>query len=216
MPVVFGDASHEVVLEAAGVHTASLLLVTTPGVVVARAIVVQSKRLCPELDVVVNAADRETLPVLRELAVTSVVLPGLETGVEMARQALAHLRVSTGDILRHTEKVRREQLGMHFRPSDKARTLAELRSAELQLELQWVRLASTSRLVGRSIGECEIRKTTGASVVGIRRSEAFEPNPAPAERFEASDLVAVIGTERACEAFRDLARPRERPAMPPD
>jgi len=45
MPVIYGDASQEIVLKAAKVDLACLLLITTPGIVVARSIVVHARRL---------------------------------------------------------------------------------------------------------------------------------------------------------------------------
>jgi len=108
MPVVFGDASQQVVLEAAELGSACLLLITTPGIVVGRSITVLARRLNPGLNVVARAADAEFLPIFGELEVTDVVLPEFEASLEMLRQALLHLQMPAPEIQRHAELLREE------------------------------------------------------------------------------------------------------------
>jgi len=202
MPVIYGDASHEIVLGAAAIARACLLLVTTPGIVVTRAIVSRAKMLNPALDIVARASDAELVPILQELAIREIVVPRFEAGLEMTRQALRHLRIPATEIQRRTESLRQDL----FQPTgdlaaDYA-TLGQLRSAEDQFELEWVRLPETSRLAGRTIGAAEIRHRTGASIVGILREGQLTTNPGPDCLLEAEDLLAVIGTATARDRFR--------------
>jgi monovalent cation:H+ antiporter-2, CPA2 family len=60
---------------------------------------------------------------------------------------------------------------------------------------------SDSNLFDRSIGEVEIRKKTGASVVGVLRDDQLEPNPGPQFRFQDKDLVAIIGSSEARDSL---------------
>ena len=208
MPVVFGDASHETVLEAAHLRTASLLLVTAPSVVVARAIVVQAQKLNPSIDIVVRVHDLDVVPSFHALHVTEVVLPEFEAGLEMTRQALVHLGVPAPEIQRHTEESRQRVFG-HLLATPDYKSLAQLRFAEQQFDLQWVRIEADSPFVATSIIEADIRKETGASVVGVIRGEQLHTNPEATFRFKGGDLVAIIGTERARAAFQEASWPFE-------
>ena len=207
VPVVYGDASHEVVLGAAAIASARLLIVTTPEMVVTQAIVVNARRHNDGLDVVARTSDPSFLPVFKRLHVTDVVLPEFEASLEMTRQALLHLRVPAPEIQRHTESVRTALFAPFVSPGHGHKTLAQLRTAELSFDLQWVVLGEGSPLIARSIGEAEIRKSTGASVVGAVRSGHFEANPDAQWRFQRDDLVAIIGTDQARNAFRAMAAP---------
>jgi len=209
MPVVYGDAGQEIVLEAAAVRAADMLLITTPGIVVARSIVVHARRLNGKLDVVARVSDPEFLPVFGELAVRVAVVPEFETGLEMIRQALVHLRVPAPEIQRCTETLRQELLAPMLDSRGGYKTLSQLRSAEQQFDLQWIFLAPDSPLVDRSIGEAEIRKVSGASVVGVIRGDELVPNPDAAFRFRENDLVAIMGADRAREAFQKMSHARE-------
>lgn len=115
-PVVYGDASHGVVLEAAEIAHARLLVVTTPDTVTARAIVQRAVQYRPKLPVVARASDPSCLPVFKELGVSSVALPELETGIAMTHQVLRHLGVPLPEIERHEVAVRSELLSAFGTP----------------------------------------------------------------------------------------------------
>ena len=106
LPVIYGDASHPLVLEAAGLDRACLLLIATPSPVVALAIVGHARRLRPDLHIVARAESEELLEGLHALGVHEVVLPKMEAGLEVTRQALLHLKVSDREIERFTDEVR--------------------------------------------------------------------------------------------------------------
>ncbi len=202
--VVYGDASHEVVMEAASVASAALLVVTIPGIVESTTIITHAKRLNKNLAVVARLSDPDFFAVFSDLAVTDLVYPELEAGLEMTRQVLLALRIPVTEIQRHTEMLRQEYFTSSLSQTRPYQTLAQFRSAEQQFDLQWVHLGDRCRLTGQSIGESEIRKRTGVSVVGILRDDKLEPNPGPDFRFHDKDMVAIIGSAGAREAFTSL------------
>lgn len=200
-PVVFGDASQEPVLEAAHLGEACLLLITTPGLVTTRAIAAHARRLRPELEIVARGSDSESLPALRALGVAEVVLPEFEASLELARQALLHFEVPLIDVQRETEALRHEVTGCQ---SEAPRLLSQLRAAENQFELAWVTLPPESALLGRSLAELDLRRRTGAAVVGVLREDGLLTNPGADLRFSEGDLVALIGAADARGAFHAL------------
>ena len=108
LAVIYGDASHPLVLEAAGLDRACVLLITTPSPVVTLAIARHARQLRPELHIVARAESEEVLEELYELGVHEVVLPQMEAGLEVTRQALLHLQVPDQQIERFADEVRRE------------------------------------------------------------------------------------------------------------
>jgi CPA2 family monovalent cation:H+ antiporter-2 len=108
LAVIYGDASHPLVLKAAGLDRACVLLITTPSPVVTLAIARHARQLRPELHIVARAESEELLEELHELGVHEVVLPQMEAGLEVTRQALLHLQVPDQQIERFADEVRRE------------------------------------------------------------------------------------------------------------
>jgi CPA2 family monovalent cation:H+ antiporter-2 len=201
MTVVYGDAGNEIVLEAAGIKDATLLILTIPGLVAARSVIVQSRRLNKRIQIVARTPGPDYFDLFKDLGVSEVVLPEFEASLELTRQSLLRLRVPPTEVQRHTDTIRQELYAHLFNQGDDYRMLSQLRGAEQQFDLQWVRLAQESPIIHRSIGENEIRKRTGASVVGVVREEQLKPNPDADFVLLPEDLVAIIGSEKNREAF---------------
>ena len=108
LAVVYGDASHPVVLEAVGLGRACVLLVTTPSAVVTLAIARHARQVRPDLHIVARAESEGLLEDMHDLGVHEVVLPQMEAGLEVTRQALLHLQVPDQQIERFADEVRRE------------------------------------------------------------------------------------------------------------
>jgi CPA2 family monovalent cation:H+ antiporter-2 len=211
MAAVYGDAGQQVVLEAAAVEKAALLIMTIPGLVGTRSVIGQARGINPELQVVVNTSGPDYFDVLKELDISEAVLPEYEASLEMTRQALLRLGVPPTEVQRHTDSVRQELYADLYNRGDDYRMLSQLRGAEQQFDLQWVRLDPNSPIVHRSIGESGIREKTGASVVGVVRGGRLTPNPDADFVLKPDDLAAIIGNDQNRKAFCAMASsaPRE-------
>ena len=205
IPSIYGDASRDTVLNAAHIAGARLLVVTTPDMVAARSIINLARRLNPAVSIMARTSDQAFLTTFRELQVESVVLPEFEAGLEMTRQALLHFSIPVADVHQDTEGLRQAMFASHFDPGRSYRSLVQLRTAEHQFEIKWVPLQDGSPIVGRSLGELEVRKRTGATVVGVIRGDRLIANPEAGFGLEKGDLVAVIGKEEAIRDFRDMS-----------
>ncbi len=88
------------------------------------------------------------------------------------------------------------------RPRRPARHLADARPAlradrrqqAAGLLTEQIALPAGSRYVGRRLGDTKARTRTSASIVAVVRDGDIIPSPAPSFRFEAGDVVIVVGT----------------------
>ena len=207
IPVIYGDASHEVVLEAATASLARLLIITSPEVVIAQTIVQRVRKVNAEIQVVARAPGVEFLEEFKKLNISEVVIPEFEAGLEMARNALVHLHIPAAKIQHYTESLRQDLFASFFNENEETKIMEQLQTAEHQYDLQWMLIKPGSKLVGITIGEAEIRTKTDTSIVGVIRKEKLEPNPDANFRFEANDRVAIIGIDSARESFFQLTCP---------
>ncbi len=207
IPVIYGDASHEVVLEAAETPSARLLIITSPEVVIAQAIVENARKVNSEIKVVARAPGVEFLEEFKKLNISEVVIPEFEAGLEMARKALVHLHIPAAKIQHYTESLRQDLFASLFSENEEDEILEQLQWAENQFDMQWMMIKPGSVLVGKTIGESEIRTKTASSVVGVIRNDKLETSLDVDFRFEANDRAAIIGTDSARETFFQLTRP---------
>ena len=204
-PVVFGDATAEPVLEAAGVAKARLIAVTVPDALDVRLVVERIQRLNPTVHITARAATAAELEELGQLGVYEVVQPEFEAGLELGRQALLHLGVGASEIQRFSDRIRRELYEPIADSSADREFLSRLRRTSRMIETEWVRLPQDSVMVGSTIGELQIRSSIGASVVALIRGEELLPNPGPDVTFQAGDVAGVLGTPEQRAAFEELA-----------
>lgn len=205
-PVIYGDMTQEVVLHAAEVGRARLLLITTPSIVVSAAIVQHVKRINPKLQIVARADGVEQTKTLYESGVYMVVLPEMEAGLEIARQALMSLQIPATVIQEYTDTVRHELYApLHSSSGWDYHLAGQLNSAKNLLEISWVHLAQDSPLNGKTLQETAVRTRTGATLVGVIRGGIFRPNPAIEYTFAGDDIVAIVGSPREREQFKALA-----------
>ena len=206
IPVIYGDASHEVVLEAAETPSARLLIITSPEVVIAQAIVENARKVNSEIKVVARAPGVEFLEEFKKLNISEVVIPEFEAGLEMARKALVHLHIPAAKIQHYTESLRQDLFASFFSENEEDEILEQLQWAENQFDMQWMLIKPGSVLVGKTMGESKIRTKTASSVVGVIRDDVLEPSPNANFRFQANDRVAIIGTDSSRETLFQLTR----------
>ena len=203
--VVFGDATQEVVLEAASVGKARLVLVTVPIISVTEAIIEQVRRINPAARIVARAEGAEQLRHLQARGLAEVVQPELEAGLEMVRQSLLHMDYGVTEVHRVSAQLRQEMYAPLFGDDSDYQKLVQLGAAGQLFDFSWVEVAVGSAMDGRSIAELAIRTRTGATVVGILRDGQMITNPDPFAPIGAADLLAIAGTADQRRALEALA-----------
>ena len=204
-PIIYGDASQEIVLDAARLKHACLLLITTPDILTTQMIVDQARRMNSQMHIVARARDIEQMKLLHEHGVYEVVLPRFEASLEITRQALLHLKIPPTQIHKFTDAIRQELYAPLYTQHAEYHILAQLRDASHLLELSWFTLPSDSLLAGAAIKDLQIRTTTGATIVGVLRGSIFHPNPGPDFIFDSADVLAVLGDPNQLAAFQSFA-----------
>jgi len=204
-PVIYGEMSQSTAIDVSQLQAAKLLLITTPSVVTSQSIIEQTLRFRPELHIIVRATGADHARALYENGVYMAVLPEMEAGLEIARQALLHLEVPVSVIQQYTDAVRQKSYAPIYQSSSDHQLLAKLDNIKNMLEISWVTLMPESPLISQSIKNAAVRTRTGASVVGIIQGKLFHSNPKADYSFQKGDLVAVVGNKQERNEFKKIA-----------
>lgn len=86
------------------------------------------------------------------------------------------------------------------------RQIDELQQTVAGLTIEWAEIAPDSPAAGRTIGELEIRSSTGVTVVAAARQGRTLPVPGPEFRLEAGDTMVIIGRPEDMQRVYDLLR----------
>ena len=205
IPVIFGNANQENVLQAAGIKNARLLLVTLPSILITQSVVDIVKGLNPNLHIVARAEEIEHIKTLYEHGVYEVVQPHFEAGLEITRQALLHLNIPATEIIKYEDAVRHDLYAPLYQINKDYKEMTDLKKASKLLDLNWVDLQYNSPLIGKSIKELDIRNTAGVSIVGVINDNNLITNPESEYIFRKGDCIALMGSHEQIEAFQKIS-----------
>jgi voltage-gated potassium channel len=178
-----GRGSEDEDLARAGLDRAKGLLASADSDAENMYITLSARARSPELTIVARASDEEAERKLFLAGADRVVRPYTAAGIEMAKLAL---KPQVAAFL--------ELVSSHAGP--------DLRFEELEV-------GSACPQAGQTIRELAIRRTTGAVVIAVRKTDGrFEITPDPDERIEGGDVVIAIGTEPELRALEDMFAPR--------
>ena len=72
------------------------------------------------------------------------------------------------------------------------------------IEVSDIRIPDVSRLIGKSLRELELKKSTGVTVVGVKKAGGLILNPSDDVVIDKGDLIVAIGTAQEIQNIEDL------------
>jgi TrkA domain protein len=94
--------------------------------------------------------------------------------------------------------------GAYYKP----KILEDLEVNLQGIAIEWFRIGSAAPARGKSIGELQIRKRTGVSIIDIIRGGQSLPNPGPETVLDEGDTLVVAAKHGQLAAFRELVTGR--------
>ncbi len=174
-----GDATEEGTLVSAGLHRCKGVILTLPSEADNVYVTLLAKDLCPQVFVLARAISDQGDRRLKAAGADRVVSPNIIGGYRMAHSVLHPSVTEFIDIVSGGVEV-------------------------AELEMQELVVLDRSPLIGKTIGESDIRQRFGLLVVGKHESDgsvAF--NPAPTETIEAGSTLIVLGRRGDLNRFAD-------------
>jgi len=194
--VVYGNATRRETLVAAGIGRASVLIISFLDVRAAEQVLHQVRDLAPALPVVVRTVDEKDFERLQRAGAAEVVPETLEAAMMLASHALIHAGVPINRVLKRIRQTRsaRYRTLRGFFHSDSDHDEHEHDSDEPRLRS--VSLLSGAYAIGKTIGELAFAEQS-VEVTAIRRQNAQTLEPTGSTRFEAGDVVVMLGVQVA-------------------
>jgi voltage-gated potassium channel len=182
-PVIVGDATSEAVLRQARIEHARGLASAVTSDAQNVYIVLTARGMAPHLPIVARASEEAAESKLLKAGATSVLSPYTYAGLRMARL------LTRPGVQRFLDMA-----------------LSSLSDGSLDLQIEEVRVAEHSKLVGSSFSEAEMRDRFGVIVLAIRhRDGKLDFNPGPHQTISAGDLLIAMGDSQKLRDLEALA-----------
>lgn len=207
IPIFFGDATQEAVLEHAHIHEARTVVVAINDPAATRRITEALRRMNSRVHLIVRTRYLQEMKPLYELGADEVIPEEFETAVEIFARLLTKYLVPREEIARLVSDLRADGYDMFRSLSADPASICDLRMHIPDVEIVALRVDAGSPLVDRTLAEIELRKKHRISVLAIRRDSTISPNPGAETRLNRNDVLIVLGSVHDLESFSPMLRP---------
>ncbi len=179
--ILYGNAMEELMMERAGIRRARGLITALTTDADNVLVTLTVKQIRPDMPVVARSAKLGTERQLKAAGADHIVSPYEIGGRRMAGLLLKPEVMNFFDIV--------------------------LQQEQLELGMERIEIAPRSPLVGQTLREARLRHATGSLLVGLVHPGAgLQFNPSGDERFQAGDVLLIMGPVEALETLTRLAR----------
>lgn len=192
-PIVYGDATHEPLLEYLGVAKARVLVVVIADAAATRRVVAAAKLLNPGLYVIARTRFLQEVEQLHKLGADEVIPEEYETALEIFARLLRRFMVPHDEIECMVGELRAESYGMLRKPEPIGSAASQLSCLLSEAQVITLRVAEGAQADGREVGELELRRKHGVTLIAVGRGPAVLSEPGAQTKLMANDLVVLLG-----------------------
>lgn len=208
VPAVYGDATQEAVLRAAGIERASIAVIAISDAPSTYSIIELARELNPSIHIIVRTRFTRDVEYLYMLGASEVIPEEFETSVEIFARVLNRYLFPKNEIESLISTVRSGAYEV-FRKTELDIVKPEGISNFLpDLELSAVRVEKNSEAEGTYVSEIKLRRRFGLTMVALRRNNCVMTDMNADEILMEGDVVYLLGSKLqlagASEVFRGV------------
>ena len=198
-PIMYGDATRKEVLHHLNLESARIIVLATSDPIATRRTVALAREMNPDIHIIVRTRYMAELPDLYKMGANQVIPEEFETSIEIFSRVLREYGVARNVIQGEVEEIRREGYQMLRGPSQPVLEMSAIGEALGTASTETLFIDRNSHAIGRSLGEMDLRKQTGATVITAIRDGNTEINPGPDFKLEAEDILVLLGSPEQIE-----------------
>lgn len=206
----FGDATRREVLSHAAVDKAWSLVLAMSDPHAARRTVRQARSMNSDMHIIVRTRYVAEIPELFKLGANEVIPEEFETSIEIFSRVLVRYGTPRNMIESQIDRIRKQGYEM-------LRTSSILPTPVIQAPVSVLDVASTESIfllpdspaVGKTLGELDLRGSTGATVIAVIRDGESKISPGANYQLQERDTVVLVGTPKKLQQAMDLLAPKE-------
>ncbi|MGD8371599.1 MAG: cation:proton antiporter [Syntrophobacterales bacterium] len=193
-PMIYGDATHEAVLEHVGIEAARVMVLVISDPTAARRITAVAKRLNPKIHIIARTRFLAEATPLHDLGASEVIAEEYETSLEIFARVLAKYLVPKIEIDRLTAETRKGGYQMLRKPAQDPASLADLKLNFPDMEISSIQVHQKAPVAGRSLAELQLRTKYGVTLLAIRRGAEILNNPDGQTQILGDDILILLGS----------------------
>ncbi len=192
-PIYYGDAIHGVILQHAYIEGARIVVIAISDPAATRRITAIVRKLNPTIHIIVRTRYLQEMQPLYEIGADEVIPEELETSVEIFTRVLVKYLMPRDEIESFIAVVRSDSYEMFRSISRESVPFPCFKPHLPGVDIVTLRVFERAPAVGKTLGQIELRKKYGVTLLAVRRNSRMLSNPDVGMSFCAGDLLVVIG-----------------------
>ena len=205
LPIIFGDATHDHILEAVQIHKARASVVAISDNQATKKVVKNVRNHSDSLYLVVRTRFVKEISELFALGADEVIPEEFETSVQIFTHVLHNFLVPEDDIDQIVEKVRANNYQLFKGELKKPTVFKPNNLADFNITCVSMS-ADSNQFLGKPLKELNLRIEFGINILGIKRKEMLMQNIQPDDVLLQGDRVYIQGKQSNIEQFHKLVK----------
>lgn len=204
-PIFFGDATHDHMLNSLNLNQAKVVVIAISDPFATKRIVTNIRNKSQSIHIIVRTRYVKEIHELLSLGADEVIPEEFETSIEIFSRVLHNYLIPVDNIQELIEAIRSDNYEVFRYQKKNPKTIRPTNLPELKVTC--IRIESDSgQITGKSIGEANIRKKYGVTILAISRDGNLIYNVSPEEKIVQDDLVYLSGDQTHIDQFYDQVR----------
>lgn len=192
-PIFYGDATSTEVIEKLGLAKAKMVVCTISYAFTQRIIISYCRKSNPNVHIIVRTRYLKAVEDLQNLGANEVIPEEYETSIEIFNRVLSYYHVRQNDIHKIIEYTRDNNYSALWDMNLDKKIQLDFSKPIPEIDVRSFTIKSHMSIIGKSIRELDVRKNTGATILGIQREYELITNPHPNFTFSENDTILYTG-----------------------
>ncbi len=200
--IVYGDAIQGAVLENIGIKESRVLVVTIPDRVAVRKVVAVARQMNPAVHIIARTRFVAEIDMLHRLGANEVITEEYEIAMELFSLLLKRYLVSEQEILRLLNEMKAGNYSILRSKEELSQNACQIQEQLPDLKINTLKVQEDSLFVGKTLGEIDLRRDYGVTLIAIQRSEKTIVNPSSDTSILQGDIITLLGDEKDFNRIR--------------
>ncbi|MEE1964299.1 monovalent cation:proton antiporter-2 (CPA2) family protein [Allomuricauda taeanensis] len=201
VPIHFGDATQDHILEFAHISKARVVVIAISDSIATKAIIKNIRSISRSIHIIVRTRYVKEITELIAMGADDVIPEEFETSIEIFSRTLHNFLVPEDDIEHLVNSARLDNYELFQNKKGTPRTFRPTEFPDFNISC--VRVNTDDRdIVGKELKDLNLRNAYGINILGISRKNELHSSVKPSDKIYQDDLLFVSGDQMGIDQFR--------------
>ena len=200
IPIIYGDATQDHILEALHLHKARAVVVAISDKTATKTVIKNVREVSQSIYLLVRTRYVAEITEIKAMGADEVIPEEFETSIEIFSRILHNFLVPVGDIETFVEKIRSDNYDLFQGSKKLPTTINPTKIPDFKVTCMRVNRDS-GKLIGKSLSEIDLRNNYEINVIAINRKNKMMLNVRSEEKLLQGDLVYIQGDQECIDRF---------------